>query len=143
VNMTNGTLIAKINRQETASTRYPPIRGPITVAIAVAVIGGLGALARVLFADSVALRASRAERGVAAVNVTGAFLLGLLFSLHGGETLKLLAGTALLGSYTTFSGWQLAARGLVREGEPARARALVAGTLVVGVGAAWLGVALG
>ena len=30
---TNGTLIAKIRRQETASTRYPPISGPITTAI--------------------------------------------------------------------------------------------------------------
>ena len=111
--------------------------------VGVAVIGGLGALARVFLSDSVALHAGRAELGVAAVNVTGAFLLGLLFSAHGGETLKLLAGTALLGSYTTFSGWQLAARGLVRDGESARARALVAGTLVAGVAAAWIGVALG
>ena len=30
---TNGTLIAKISRHETASTRYPPTSGPITVAM--------------------------------------------------------------------------------------------------------------
>jgi large subunit ribosomal protein L1 len=33
VSATNGTLIAKMRRQETASTRYPPISGPMTSAI--------------------------------------------------------------------------------------------------------------
>ena len=47
--------------------------------ITVALIGGVGALARVALADTIALRARHGELGVALVNVSGAFLLGVLF----------------------------------------------------------------
>ena len=66
--------------------------------------------------------------------------------LHGagvtGDAL-LLAGTALLGSFTTFSTWMVQSERLATEGDGALALVNVAGSLAVGLGAVVLGWALG
>ena len=111
--------------------------------ITVALIGGVGALARVALADTIALRARHGELGVALVNVSGAFLLGVLFATHVGHTALLLAGSALLGSCTTFSGWELAAHELAAAGQRRRAWVLILVTLAAGLAAAWLGTQIG
>jgi fluoride exporter len=77
------------------------------------------------------------------VNVTGATLLGLLVGLGFTGTRLLLAGTATLGSYTTFSTWMLETQRLVEDGEPALAGANVVISVGVGVGAAALGRLIG
>jgi len=111
---------------------------------AVALLGGLGALARVLITDLLVPRTwQHPERATIAVNVSGAFVLGLLFGLGARHELYLLAGVALLGSYTTFSAWQLATRQLMDIGDRRGAAVNVLLTLVAGIGAAALGVALG
>ena len=56
------------------------------------------------------------------VNLTGAALLGLLVGLGFTGDRLLLAGTATLGSYTTFSTWMLETQRLVEDGELARRR---------------------
>jgi CrcB protein len=109
----------------------------------VALIGGVGALLRVGLADTIALRARHGELGLAVVNVSGAFALGLLYGAHVGHSALILAGSALLGSYTTFSGWQLAAHELAVAGQRRRAVVLIAATLLAGLLAAWAGVRLG
>ncbi len=77
--------------------------------------------------------------GTLAVNLTGSFVLGLLVgaAVHGDA--YLLAGTAAVGSYTTFSTWMLDTERLARETRVTRAALNVAGSLVLGLLAAELG----
>ncbi len=78
----------------------------VLVWVAVALLGGVGAVARVVGAGEVATRLGRAlPVGTFAVNVSGALVLGVLAGAHVAGDAYLLAGTATLGSYTTFSGW--------------------------------------
>jgi CrcB protein len=105
--------------------------------VGVALLGGAGALARFLLDAAVSERLGRdLPLGTFVVNVSGAFTLGVLGTGH------LLAGIALLGSYTTFSTWMLESH---RLGEDGRTRALAANlaiSLAAGLGAAALGRAL-
>ena len=82
-----------------------------------ALIGGVGALLRFALDGAVSERArSEFPWGTLAVNISGAFVLGLFagLALHGDALL--LAGTALLGSYTTFSTWMFETHRLAEEG---------------------------
>jgi CrcB protein len=112
--------------------------------IGVALLGGTGAIARFLLDGFVGSRSpSSFPFGTFAVNISGAFLLGLVTGLAlSGEAL-VLAGTATLGSYTTFSTWMLETQRWQEEGElrPALANTLI--SLVVGLGAIALGRSLG
>jgi fluoride exporter len=112
--------------------------------VAVALLGGVGALARFAMDGAVSQRAGAGfPAGTLAVNLTGAFLLGLLAGLDVAGDGLLLAGTALLGSYTTFSTWMLEAH---RLGEDDRGRLLwlnIALSLGAGIAVAALGRAIG
>lgn len=112
----------------------------VAVWIAVGLLGGIGALGRFLVDGIVAAR-TRHEfpLGTLVVNLSGATLLGFLVGLGFTGNRLLLAGTATLGSYTTFSTWMLETQRLVEDGEVALAGANVVISLVVGVGAAALG----
>ena len=112
----------------------------LPVWIAVGLLGGIGALVR-FFVDGVVAARTRHEfpLGTLVVNLSGAMLLGLLVGLAFTGNRLLLAGTATLGSYTTFSTWMLETQRLVEDGEAALAGANVLISLVVGVGAAALG----
>jgi fluoride exporter len=112
----------------------------VAVWIAVGLLGGIGALGRFLVDGIVAAR-TRHEfpLGTLVVNLSGAMLLGFLVGLGFTGNRLLLAGTATLGSYTTFSTWMLETQRLVEDGEVALAGANVVISLVVGVGAAALG----
>ena len=112
--------------------------------IGVALLGGLGAVARfVLDATIGSLNSSSFPLGTFAINVTGAFLLGLVtgLALHGDALI--LIGTATLGSYTTFSTWMLETHRLGEDGERKPAIANIAISLAVGIGAVALGRTLG
>jgi fluoride exporter len=108
---------------------------------AVGLLGGCGALARFLLDGIVSERgaAGRFPLGTLAVNLSGSVLLGLLAgaTLHGDALL--LAGTATLGSYTTFSTWMFESHRLAEDGEWPVLAANVAGSLALGLA----GVALG
>jgi CrcB protein len=94
--------------------------------ILLALAGGLGAVARFLVAAWLPL-----PYGTLAVNVSGAFALGLL-----GDDFVL--GTGFVGAYTTFSTWMLETDRL-----PRGAAALnIAGSLALGLAAAGLGIGL-
>ncbi|MGB2710324.1 MAG: fluoride efflux transporter CrcB [Conexibacter sp.] len=112
--------------------------------IAVGACGGLGAIARFVVDTLVSERVGRAfPWGTLVVNVSGALLLGLLAgaALHGDA--RLLAATATLGSYTTFSTWMLDTFRLGEAGQRGLARANVALSLAVGLAAIELGRLLG
>jgi CrcB protein len=114
------------------------------VVVGVGLLGGAGAVARFLLDGAVASRvASAFPFGTLAVNLVGALALGVL---HGadvsGDALR-LAGTGLLGAYTTFSTWMLESH---RLGEDDRLRVGVANLLVslaLGLACAWVGDRLG
>jgi len=112
--------------------------------IAVAVLGGVGALARFLFDAALAERAAGPfPVGTLAVNLSGAAALGLLAgaALHG-AALTIVAGGGL-GSYTTFSTWMFESQ---RLGEAGRATLLwlnVGLSLLAGLAALALGHWLG
>jgi CrcB protein len=116
----------------------------VLVWIGVGALGGAGAIARFVLDAAVASRAGRAfPVGTFVVNATGTFALGLLAGLALTGDALLLAGTATLGSYTTFSTWMFETQRLGEDGErPALAVNLVA-SLACGIGAAALGRLIG
>lgn len=111
---------------------------------AVLVLAGAGATLRFLVDGAVTARGrGRFPLGTLAVNVSGAVALGVVSGLALRGDAALLAGTAAVGSYTTFSTWMLETERLAEEGRPAAAVANVAVSLVLGFGAAALGRAVG
>jgi CrcB protein len=116
----------------------------IFVWVAVVVIGGAGSVAR-FFADGLVSSAAGRDFpfGTLVVNVSGAIILGLLTGLALSSEQALLAGTAAVGSYTTFSTWMLETQRLAEERQHRKAIANIAVSLVLGVAAAWLGRLIG
>ena len=110
--------------------------------LAVSAGGAIGSLGRWL----VALAAGDTGWGTLAVNITGAFALGLLVVwLEAGARHPLarpFLAVGLLGGWTTYSTFALDAHGLAGSGPPTLLGYLAA-TLVLGIGAAALGLVLG
>jgi len=110
----------------------------------VLLVGGVGAVGR-FAVDSLIQRRSRSELplGTFAINVSGSFALGILVGASAASTLLLLAGTALLGSFTTFSTWLFETERLAEGGELQLAVLNVLGSVAAGLAAAVAGFALG
>ncbi len=116
----------------------------VLVWVAVVLIGGAGSVARFLADGAVSGAAGRDfPFGTMAVNISGAVILGLLTGLALGHDQALLAGTAAVGSYTTFSTWMLETQRLAEERQHRKVIANVAVSLVLGVAAAALGRMIG
>ena len=108
--------------------------------IGVGVLGGVGALLRFFVDGLVAARPWRDfPLGTFVVNISGATILGLLVGVGVSGDGLVLAGTATLGSYTTFSTWMLESQRLVEDGELTIAAANLVVSLAVGLGAVALG----
>jgi fluoride exporter len=116
---------------------------PLVVA-GVGLLGGVGAIGRFLLDGAVASRVrSGFPFGTLAVNLTGALALGLLHGAGvGGDALR-LAGTGLLGAYTTFSTWTLESHRLGEDGRLQLGLANLLVSLAVGLACVWLGDQLG
>jgi CrcB protein len=111
---------------------------------AVVLIGGAGSVVRFLVDGSVSAAAGRDfPLGTMVVNISGAVILGLLTGLALGHDQALLAGTAAVGSYTTFSTWMLETQRLAEERQHRKAIINVVVSLVLGVAAAALGRLIG
>jgi CrcB protein len=116
----------------------------VWVLLGVALLGGAGAVARVVVDAAVSTRAGEAfPWGILVVNLSGAALLGLLAGLAVHGDAQRLLGAALLGSYTTFSTWMLDSHRLAEERRTALAVVNVLASLVVGLVAVWAGRACG
>ena len=103
--------------------------------LAVALGGALGSVLR--YAIAKALPANVFPWSTFAVNLTGAFLIGLLAgwaTREGGlsDTGWLLLATGLCGGFTTFSSFALENILLLRGGDLAIAVSYTAGSLVIG-----------
>lgn len=112
--------------------------------LGVCALGGAGAIARFLLDGAVSgASAARFPLGTLAVNLSGSALLGLLVGLGVHGHAYLLAGSAVIGSYTTFSTWMLESHRLAEDGAGWTVALNLLLSLVLGVGAAALGRALG
>jgi fluoride exporter len=108
--------------------------------LGVAVLGGAGANARFLVHTIVSVRVrSGFPIATLVVNASGSLLLGLLAGVALSGDALVLAGTAMLGSYTTFSTWMLETELLAGNGRRWAAVLNVLVSLAVGVGAVALG----
>ncbi|MEY9855533.1 CrcB protein [Catenulispora sp. GAS73] len=115
--------------------------------LAVSAASAIGAPARYLLDRTIAgRRTSRLPLGTMTINLTGAFLLGLLTGLavHHGMPKGMLAmlGTGFCGAYTTFSTFSYETMRLVEDGSIAEAGTNVAVSLLAGTAAAALGLGL-
>ena len=78
--------------------------------------------------------------GTFVINVTGSFLLGLLWAATGGQgAWYSLLGTGLLGAYTTFSTFGVEAVTLWEQGRALLAISYVIASALCGLAAAWAG----
>ncbi len=116
----------------------------VGVWVAVVLIGGAGSLLR-FYVDGIVTSAIGRDfpYGTLAVNLSGAFLLGLITGLALAGDAALLAGTAAVGSYTTFSTWIFETQRLTEERQHRTALLNIVVSLVLGVAAAALGRLIG
>lgn len=115
----------------------------LTVA-AVGMLGGAGAVARLLLDGGVSDRWSGSlPLGTLAVNLLGTVVLGVLVGAGTGDDALRLWATGLLGSFTTFSTWMLESQRLAEGGDGRAAAANIVVSLLLGVGLAWAGMELG
>ena len=118
----------------------------------VAVGGALGAVGRYQLGRAVThtighQAASQFPWATFAANVVGCLLMGFLFgwlARHGGtnEGMRLFLGVGLLGGFTTFSAFSLEMLMLVERGAIGLAFAYAAGSVLAGLGAVFLGLAI-
>jgi CrcB protein len=118
------------------------------LALAVGFGAAIGAVARYLLDQAVSRRrAGTFPAGTWIINISGAFVLGLLAGLatHHGLATDVVAvvGTGVCGGYTTFSTFSYESVRLMEEGSGLIALANLAGSLVAGLAAAALGLGLG
>jgi fluoride exporter len=110
----------------------------------VAMLGGVGSILRFELDGLVQGRLdSEFPFGTFVVNGLGSLLLGLLIGLDITGNDMLIAGTATLGSFTTFSTWMLETERLAEDGESRLAFANILGSIALGLAAAGLGWAIG
>jgi fluoride exporter len=108
--------------------------------LGVAVAGGIGSVLRFLVDGAVARRMARSfPFGTLTVNISGAVLLGLISSLALSRHAALLADTAFIGSYTTFSTWMLETQRLSEERQVRDAVANIVVSMTLGMAGALLG----
>jgi len=116
--------------------------------IEVGLAGSLGALTRYLLSRFVAEHfQSELPLGTLLINVTGSFVIGLLFALAAhnviSSTVQLILATGFLGGYTTFStmSWEIVQ--LTRSGSRITSVLYVSGSVVLGLLATALGIFAG
>ena len=112
--------------------------------VAVGLLGGAAAIARFLIDAAVTARSDHPfPRGVLAVNITGALVLGLVAGVAlEGEALVIVAGGGI-GSFTTFSTWMLDSHRLAEAGHAHLVWLNLGFSLIAGFAAVALGHWLG
>jgi len=110
--------------------------------------GATGSLTRYVVGTAIMNRVGGSfPLGTVIINLTGSFLIGFLMTLfterlnpHPNWRLALVVG--FLGGYTTFSSFEWETLGLVRDGARWLGLLNVAGSVVLGYAAVWLGAAV-
>ena len=114
--------------------------------VSTAVAGALGALARYEVEGFVSDRVSTSfPFGTLVVNISGSFLLGLLFTLFADRFatpawIRTALTVGFIGAYTTFSTFEYETFSLIDSGVPIRALLNVLASIVLGLLAVFMGV---
>jgi CrcB protein len=112
--------------------------------LGVLTLGGLGSVSRFLVDGRVSAWLGRSfPFGTLMVNLSGAIGLGIVTGLRLDHQAAVLAGTATVGAYTTFSTWMFESQRLAEDRQARGAAANLVVSLVVGIAAAALGRWLG
>jgi len=107
--------------------------------------GATGSLARFALGTAIMSRVGgRFPLGTVVINITGSFLIGFIMTmlterLNPSPNWRLLLVVGFLGGYTTFSSFEWETFGLVRDGGRWLALINVAGSVLLGYFAVWLG----
>jgi fluoride exporter len=110
--------------------------------------GGLGSVTRFAVGSVFARWLGTAwPTGTLVINVSGSFLIGLFLTLAGEKwglspSVRYFVATGFVGGYTTFSTFEYETQRLVEVGASGYAGLYVAASVVLGFGAALLGVAI-
>ena len=109
--------------------------------------GGLGAVARFLIATLAVQRFGTAfPWGTLVINVLGSFLIGIVIALAGVRLVspdaRLFLAVGVLGGFTTFSTFSYDTLTLINDGAVLQASLYAAGSVIAGLLAAFIGVAL-
>jgi CrcB protein len=116
--------------------------------IAVAAGGATGAVCRFALASWVSQGMGRGfPYGTLLVNILGCFAMGVLFvllveRLPAPPVWRAALMTGLLGGFTTFSAFSVETLGLLEEHAYAKATLYVAASVILCLGATWLGIGL-
>jgi len=113
---------------------------------AIALGGAAGSVARYLLGTALAGVVSGFPLATLVINVTGSFLLGLLFASltdpAASPAVRAALTTGFCGGYTTFSTFSYETVALVERGAGARALLYVAGSVTLSLAATVAGIAL-
>lgn len=127
----------------------PAFRAGSATAFAAVGAGGVaGGLARYGFLCAFPEDAHSIPWTTMIINVAGAFLLGILVfgiaaRVSSARWIRPLLGTGFLGAFTTFSAYAWAIDERLRSALPSQAVIILAGSVLLGLVAAWLGSVLG
>ncbi len=110
--------------------------------------GAVGAVSRYLLSRFIAERgSSQFPFGTLIINLTGAFLIGVLFALVGHKIIstseQTILATGFLGGYTTFSTMSWESIQLARSGRTISSMLYLGGSLALGLVCAALGLLVG
>jgi CrcB protein len=115
----------------------------------IALGGALGSVLRFFLNGVITPHVGDADAWIAtlAINVTGSFLIGFIFTLtepgagrwFASSETRLFLMTGVCGGYTTFSSFSLQTLNLVRDGYALRAGASISGSIVFCLVGVWLG----
>jgi CrcB protein len=114
----------------------------------IAVGGALGSIARYLVGSAIGSRVGvRFPYGTLVVNLTACLVIGFSLTYFGkradiAPTWRFLVTVGFIGSYSTFSTFEWETLTTLRAGAFAMASLYALGSLVLGLVAAWCGVAL-
>ena len=115
------------------------------IILSIAVAGAIGAVLRYAVVSMVGVRFF--PFGTLCVNVLGSLLMGVAYVVIVEKTLtdphlKPLLMTGALGAFTTFSAFSLETWDLIEKGDLALAMLYVFLSVILSVGALWLGISL-
>ena len=106
--------------------------------------GAAGSITRFALGKAISNKVvSKFPFGTFWINISGAFLLGVVVSIGFSRNLSLLLGDGFLGAYTTFSTFMYEGFNLFNENEKLNAFMYILGSVIIGIIGFVFGVVIG
>lgn len=104
--------------------------------------GGIGSMLR--YGSSLLIQSKLFPYATLAVNITGSFIIGIVFAMSIKEEIllnnwKLFLATGICGGFTTFSAFSLENMGLLQSGKYGLAITYILLSIILGISATFLG----